>query len=105
MKTVRNTHIICTMGPSIKSVEMARSLIRKGMNLARFNFSHGSHEEHAGRIEMVRQAALAEGVPVALILDTKGPEIRTGIVKDDGEIELAKGDAVDVIAEAVSVKQ
>jgi pyruvate kinase len=103
MKTVRNTHIICTMGPAIGSVDMARSLIRKGMNLARFNFSHGSHEEHAGRIAMVRQAAQAEGVPVALVLDTKGPEIRTGVVRDDGEIELVKGDAVDVIAEADAV--
>jgi pyruvate kinase len=105
MKTIRNTHIICTMGPSVNSVELARSLIRKGMNLARFNFSHGSHEEHAGRIAMVRQAALAEDALVALVLDTKGPEIRTGVVKDDGDIELVKGEALDVIAEVDAVKQ
>jgi pyruvate kinase len=93
------------MGPAVDSVEMVRSLIRKGMNLARFNFSHGSHEEHAGRIAMVRQAAEAEGVPVALVLDTKGPEIRTGVIKGGGDIELVDGEAVDVIAEVDAVKQ
>jgi pyruvate kinase len=104
MKKIRNTHIICTMGPSVDSVDMARALIRKGMNLARFNFSHGSHEEHAGRIAMVREAASAEGVPIALILDTKGPEIRTGLVKDGGEIPLVNGEEIDVIAETDAVK-
>ncbi len=105
MKTVRNTHIVCTMGPAVDSVDMVRSLIRKGMNLARFNFSHGSHEEHAKRIAIVREAAKAENTPVALVLDTKGPEIRTGIVKDHDDLELGNGDAVDVIAEVDAVKQ
>ncbi|MDR0784410.1 MAG: pyruvate kinase [Treponema sp.] len=103
MKRIRNTHIICTMGPSVDSVERARSLIRNGMNIARFNFSHGSHEEHAGRIAMVREAAAAEGVSIALILDTKGPEIRTGVVKD--EILLENGERVDVVAEADAVQR
>jgi pyruvate kinase len=92
------------MGPAIKSVEMTRSLIRKGMNVARFNFSHGSHEEHGQRIAMVREAAKAEGVPIALVLDTKGPEIRTGIIKDNGHINLNAGDTIDVIAEEDAVK-
>jgi pyruvate kinase len=83
---------------------MVRSLIRKGMNLARFNFSHGSHAEHAARIALVRQASEAEGVPVALMLDTKGPEIRTGVVKGGGELELVKGAACDVIAESDAVR-
>ncbi|MDR0558217.1 MAG: pyruvate kinase [Treponema sp.] len=100
MKTVRNTHIICTMGPVVASVDMARSLIRKGMNIARFNFSHGNHEEHGRRIAMVRQASEAEGIPVALMLDTKGPEIRTGVVKGGGCIELIRGEPYDVIAES-----
>jgi pyruvate kinase len=93
------------MGPAVNSVGMIRSLIQKGMNLARFNFSHGSHEEHAERIAMVRRASQAEGVPVALILDTKGPEIRTGVVKDGAEIELVKGEKIDVIAQADAVRQ
>jgi pyruvate kinase len=92
------------MGPAIKTVEMARSLIRKGMNIARFNFSHGSHEEHGQRIAMVREAAKAEGAPIALILDTKGPEIRTGIIKNDAVINLKTGDTVDVIAEDDAAK-
>jgi pyruvate kinase len=92
------------MGPAIKTVEMTRSLIRKGMNIARFNFSHGSHEEHGQRIAMVREAAKAEGVPVALILDTKGPEIRTGIIKDNGVINLKTGDTIDAIAEEDAIK-
>ncbi|MDR1126498.1 MAG: pyruvate kinase [Treponema sp.] len=105
MKEMRNTHIICTMGPSVDSVERARSLIRSGMNMARFNFSHGSHAEHAERIAMVREASAAEGVPIALILDTKGPEIRTGVVKDGGEILLENGERIDVIASADAVQR
>jgi pyruvate kinase len=89
---------------------MIRSLIRKGMNLARFNFSHGSHEEHAGRIALVRQASELEDKPVALILDTKGPEIRTGLIRDecpsDGEplVHLEAGEKVEVLAAADAVK-
>jgi pyruvate kinase len=86
------------MGPAVDSVDTLRSLIRKGMNLARFNFSHGSHEEHGARIALVRR--VAEGVPVALMLDTKGPEIRTGAVQGGGEIELVRGESLEVIAEA-----
>jgi pyruvate kinase len=100
MKIIRNTHIICTMGPSTESVEMIRSLIRRGMNLARFNFSHGDHEYKKVQIARVREAAAAEGVPIALILDTKGPEIRTGRIRDDGIVDLIPGEELDVIAEA-----
>ncbi|GHU22474.1 pyruvate kinase [Spirochaetia bacterium] len=100
MKIIRNTHIVCTMGPAVDSIATVRSLIRRGMNLARFNFSHGSHPEHAARIALVREASAAEGLPVALILDTKGPEIRTGVVKDNWEVLLTDGQQVDVVAEA-----
>ncbi|AEF83567.1 pyruvate kinase [Treponema primitia ZAS-2] len=100
MKIIRNTHIICTMGPTTESLEMVRSLIRKGMNLARFNFSHGEHGYHGAMIARVREAAAAEGVPIALILDTKGPEIRTGKIRDNGIVELVSGEKLDVIAEA-----
>jgi pyruvate kinase len=82
---------------------MIRSLIRRGMNLARFNFSHGTYEYHAKLIRLVREAPAAEGVPVALILDTKGPEIRTGIIRDDRAITLEPGEKVAVIAAADSI--
>ena len=90
----RNTRIICTMGPAVENLETVRSLIRRGMNIARFNFSHGDHEYHGAGMERVREASRLEGVPVALLLDTKGPEIRTGLVQDDGKVSLAKDSKV-----------
>ncbi|MCA1949907.1 MAG: pyruvate kinase [Treponema sp.] len=95
----RNTRIICTMGPAVRSVDMIRSLIRNGMNIARFNFSHGDHEYHGEGIRLVREAARLESVPVALILDTKGPEIRTGQIKDGGTITLQNGQPIEVLSE------
>lgn len=99
----RNTRIICTMGPSTQSVEIVRSLIRRGMNVARFNFSHGDHDYHGAGIDRVREASRLEGVPVALLLDTKGPEIRTGEVAGGGTITLVKGSRVSVIAAADAI--
>lgn len=68
-----------------------KELIAGGMNVARFNFSHGSHEEHAERIALVRQVSEQLGIPVALMLDTKGPEIRTGLLKDGKKVCLEQG--------------
>ncbi len=76
MSTLRKTKIICTLGPAVNSEDHIRALIRGGMNAARFNFSHGSHEEHLGRLNMLKTVRDAMGQPVAAILDTKGPEIR-----------------------------
>jgi pyruvate kinase len=87
------------MGPTTESVEVIRALIRKGMNIARFNFSHGSKDYHKKAFERVREASRLEGIPVALLLDTQGPEIRTGFIKDDGTITLTNDDTIDVIAE------
>jgi pyruvate kinase len=92
------------MGPAVKTVEVARALIRKGMNIARFNFSHGDHKDKALSIAMVREAAKEEGVPIALLLDTKGPEIRTGLVKDGDSVFLEQGETADVIAAADAEK-
>lgn len=92
----RNTRIICTMGPAVENLDTVRSLIRRGMNVARFNFSHGDHVYHGAGMERVREASRLEGVPVALLLDTKGPEIRTGSVKDDGKVSLVKNSRVQV---------
>lgn len=76
---MRKTKIICTMGPAVDDDGILRKVILNGMDCARFNFSHGSHEEHAQRIARVKRLSAGLGIPVALMLDTKGPEIR---VKD-----------------------
>lgn len=76
--TVIHTKIVSTIGPASDSVEMLEKLIRSGMNVARLNFSHGSHEEHGRRVTNIREAARNTNIPVAILLDTKGPEIRLG---------------------------
>ena len=73
---MRKTKIICTLGPSTDKEGVLRDLIANGMNVARFNFSHGSHEEHLGRLEKLKALREELGKPVAALLDTKGPEIR-----------------------------
>ena len=73
---MRRTKIICTLGPAVDDEEMIRTLIRTGMDAARFNFSHGSHPEHLARLTMLKSVRDSMGRPVATILDTKGPEIR-----------------------------
>ena len=79
------------MGPKTENVELLKEMIKSGMNVARFNFSHGSHEEHAGRMALVEEARKAVNIPVATMLDTKGPEIRTGSVTGSGRSDGAGG--------------
>ncbi|MCL2548959.1 MAG: pyruvate kinase [Symbiobacteriaceae bacterium] len=87
---MRMTKIVCTIGPAITDLELTKELIKAGMNVARFNFSHGSHEEHLEKINMVRQAAAELGIRVAIMLDNRGPEIRLGLF-EDGKVFLEQG--------------
>ena len=83
---MRKTKIICTLGPSTDKDGVLRELIANGMNVARFNFSHGSHEEHKGRLDLLKSLREELGQPVAALLDTKGPEIRLKDFKNGTEM-------------------
>lgn len=87
---MKKVKIVCTIGPACSTFEMLCSMAEEGMNVARFNFSHGSYEEHKARLELVREVERKIGSPIATLLDTKGPEIRTGTLQE-GAIFLKKG--------------
>lgn len=87
---LKKTKIVCTVGPSTDKPGVLESMMETGMNVARFNFSHGSHEDHAKRIARVREAANNVNKPIALMLDTKGPEMRLGLFAE-GKVYLDKG--------------
>uniref|UniRef100_A0A8C5EWU1 Pyruvate kinase n=1 Tax=Gouania willdenowi TaxID=441366 RepID=A0A8C5EWU1_GOUWI len=105
--TARNTSIICTIGPASRSIPSLQEMVKAGMNIARLNFSHGSHEYHGESIRNIRDAVETMTPDplyyrsVAIALDTKGPEIRTGLVKGkvEEEVELIKGSRVRVVTE------
>ncbi|WP_282919658.1 pyruvate kinase [Ignavigranum ruoffiae] len=94
MKT-KKTKIVCTLGPATDSVEIIEALIQNGMNVARFNFSHGSHEEQKARFDKLKQARKNTGKNIGILLDTKGPEIRTHLMATD-KVELIKGKTVKI---------
>lgn len=90
MKNLRKTKIICTLGPATDKDDVLKQLMIEGMNVARFNFSHGSHEEQGERLKRVQKLREELGLPIATLLDTKGPEIRLGDIKD-GKAQLVAG--------------
>ncbi|GIM47112.1 pyruvate kinase [Collibacillus ludicampi] len=97
---MRKTKIVCTIGPASESLEVLKELIRAGMDVARLNFSHGTYEEHKARIDNIREAAREVGKTVAILLDIKGPKIRTGLI-ENGEAELKEGDKITLTTEEI----
>ncbi|OLN31483.1 pyruvate kinase [Desulfosporosinus metallidurans] len=87
---MRRTKIVCTIGPASESKEKVQSLLAAGMDVARLNFSHGTHEEHGRRIAVLKEEAAKIGKHLGILLDTKGPEVRTGMVPEEG-ITLENG--------------
>ena len=88
---MRKVKIVCTLGPACGDIDKLRALAAAGMNVARFNFSHGDHEGHGRMLELTRQVESENDVPIATILDTKCPEIRTGLLAGHKNVELAAG--------------
>jgi len=97
---MRKAKIVCTIGPSSESLENTKKLIKAGMNVGRLNFSHGDFEEHGNRIKNIRAANEELGTSVAILLDTKGPEIRLGKLKEE-PIELVQGDEITLTTEEI----
>lgn len=97
---MRKAKIVCTIGPSSESLENTTKLIKAGMNVARLNFSHGDFEEHGNRIKNIKIANKELGTSVAILLDTKGPEIRLGKLKEE-PIELVAGERVALTTEEI----
>lgn len=97
---MRKTKIVCTIGPSSESLENIKKLIMAGMNVSRLNFSHGDFEEHGNRITTIRKASEELGKSVAILLDTKGPEIRTGVLKEDS-LELVQDEFITLTTEEI----
>ena len=96
---MRHTKIICTMGPNADNRELLLKMASTYMDVARFNFSHGDHAEHKERLELLKDVRKEAGRPVAALLDTKGPEIRTGILKDHQKITLVQGETIVLTTE------
>ena len=90
INNIKKTKIVCTLGPVSENEETLRELIKNGLNVCRLNFSHGSHEEHKGRMDLVKKLREELNMPTAILLDTKGPEIRTGKF-DAPEVLLEEG--------------
>ena len=98
----KRTKIVCTMGPACDNDDTIRAMMEAGMNVARFNFSHGDYEEHLGRIQRVRRVADELDMPIGILLDTKGPEVRTGLLKDHKKVAVEAGDKIVVTARETS---
>ncbi len=97
---MRKAKIVCTLGPATDTLEQITALVRAGMDVARLNFSHGTHQDHERRFHLVREAAEREGRPVAVLQDLQGPKIRTGKMRG-GKVSLVAGAEVTITTEEV----
>lgn len=97
---MKKTKIICTLGPSTDPVEIISAMADAGMDVARLNFSHGTYEDHAGKIDMINKVRADKQIPLAILLDTKGPEFRIRTFKD-GKVTLKEGDTFSFTTEEV----
>ena len=102
-QTFKNTKMICTIGPKSESKEMLSKLVDAGMNCVRCNFSHGDHAEQKARMDLIREINKEKGTHVAVLLDTKGPEIRTHLFENGG-VDLVAGQTVRVAMNEVLTK-
>ena len=101
---MRKTKIICTIGPASDNDEILIRMCHSGMNVARLNFSHGTHEEHQQKVDLIKRVREKTGLPIAIMLDTKGPEYRIGTFKE-GKITLNDGDSFIFTTEDVEGDQ
>ena len=95
----QGTHIVCTLGPSSRTVEQCEDLLRAGMSVARFNFSHGSYEYHSETLANLRKASENTGIMCAVLQDTKGPEVRTGFLESGDKCTYEMGSEVTITAD------
>lgn len=98
---MKKTKIICTMGPNTNDRAMMKKLAENGMDVARFNFSHGDHDEQKMRMDMLKSIREEIGKPIAILLDTKGPEIRTGLLKGGKSVELTTGETFTLTSKEI----
>lgn len=99
---MKKTKVVCTMGPNTNDKGLMRALVQNGMDVARFNFSHGDHEEQKGRMDLLKQIREEEHANTAILLDTKGPEIRTGVLKDGKKVTLETGSSFTLTTEEIT---
>ena len=99
---MKKTKIVCTMGPNSDDREVLRQMALNGMDVARFNFSHGDHEEHRKRLALLESVREELDLPIAALLDTKGPEIRTGTLKGGQKVMLKEGGTYVLTTEAIT---
>lgn len=97
---MKKTKIVCTLGPSSCTKEVISAMYDAGMNVCRLNFSHGTHEEHAAKIKIIKELRAERGIPLPILLDTKGPEFRTGRY-ENGKITLKSGDEFTFTTEQI----
>lgn len=93
---VNKTKVVCTLGPASRDIPTLCDMLRSGMNVARFNFSHGSHEYHQETLNNLRTACRQTGIMCAVMLDTKGPEIRTGFLENEKPVQLVQGQEITI---------